>query len=159
MYPFIFQIDNCCRPVTSMWNTLLFPGKMQLAPMAYLACEISDLPSPCTLVMVLVQFFLFAMVRRWHLGMKTNGNGRENPSTISVSAFYTGKWERERNSRVRERKRDITDTETGGNRKIYRNALLPPSSFIRHGGTWHDLPNDSLTIYLSYIILFMIINL
>ena len=56
--------------------------------------------------------------------MKTDGNGRENPSTISVFVFYYGKWERERNSRVRERKRDITVTETGGNRKIYRNVLL-----------------------------------
>ena len=56
--------------------------------------------------------------------MKTDGNGRENPSTISVSAFYTGKWERERNSRVRERKRDIMVMETGGNRKIYWNVLL-----------------------------------
>ena len=58
------------------------------------------------------------------VGMKTDGNGRENLSTISVSVFYDGKRERERNSRVRERKRDITVTETGGNRKIYRNALL-----------------------------------
>ena len=56
------------------------------------------------------------------VGMKTDGNGRENFSTIFV--FYTGKQERERNSRVQERKRDITDTETGGNRKIYRNVLL-----------------------------------
>ena len=56
--------------------------------------------------------------------MKTDGNGRENPSTISVFVFYYGKWERERNSRVREQKRDITVTETGGNRKIYRNVLL-----------------------------------
>ena len=58
------------------------------------------------------------------VGMKTDGNGRENLSTISVSVFYDGKRERERNSRVRERKRDITVTEMGGNRKIYRNALL-----------------------------------
>ena len=48
---------------------------------------------------------------------------RENHSTISVSVFYDGKRERERNSRVRERKRDITVTETGGNRKIYQNPL------------------------------------
>ena len=59
-----------------------------------------------------------------NIGMKTDGNGRMNSSTISVSIFYYGKRERERNSRVREWKRDITDTETGGNRKIYRNALL-----------------------------------
>jgi len=54
--------------------------------------------------------------------MKTDGNGRENPSTVSV--FYYGKRERVRNSWVRERKRNITVTETDGNRKIYRNALL-----------------------------------
>ena len=58
------------------------------------------------------------------LGIKTDWNGRENSSTISVSVFYYGKRERERNSQVRERKRDITVTKTGGNRKIYRNALL-----------------------------------
>ena len=57
------------------------------------------------------------------LGMKTDGNGRENPSTISVSVFYYEKRERERNSQVRERKRDITVTETGGNQKIYQNTL------------------------------------
>ena len=60
----------------------------------------------------------------WRLGMKMNGNGRENPATISVSIFYYGKRERERNSWVREQKRDITVTETDGNRKIYRNALV-----------------------------------
>ena len=58
------------------------------------------------------------------VGMKTDGNGWEDPSTISVSVFYYGKRERERNSWVRERKRDITVTETDGNRKIYRNALV-----------------------------------
>ena len=58
------------------------------------------------------------------LEMKIDGNGWENHSTISVSVFYIGKREWERNNRVRERKRDITDKETGGNRKIYRNALL-----------------------------------
>jgi len=58
------------------------------------------------------------------LGMKTDENERENPSTISVSIFYYGKRKRERNNRVRERKRDITVTEMGGNRNIYRNALL-----------------------------------
>jgi hypothetical protein len=58
------------------------------------------------------------------VGMKTDGNGRENPSIIYVSVFYYGKRERERNSQVREQKRDITVTKTGGNRKIYRNALL-----------------------------------
>ena len=56
--------------------------------------------------------------------MKTDGNGRMNSSTISVSIFYYGKRERKRNSRVRERKRDITVTETGGNPKIYQKALL-----------------------------------
>ena len=56
--------------------------------------------------------------------MKTDGNRRENPSTISVSVFYYGKRERERDSQVREQKQDITVTETGGNRKIYRNVLL-----------------------------------
>ena len=58
------------------------------------------------------------------LGTKTDGNGQENPSIISVSVFYYGKRERERNSRVHERKQDITVTEIGGNWKIYRNALL-----------------------------------
>jgi hypothetical protein len=53
------------------------------------------------------------------LGMKTDGNGRENPSTIFIFVFYYEKQERERNSWVRERKRDITVTETGGNRKIH----------------------------------------
>ena len=56
--------------------------------------------------------------------MKTDGNGQENYSTISVSIFYYGKRERKRNSRVREQKREITVTETGGNRKIYQKALL-----------------------------------
>ena len=37
--------------------------------------------------------------------------------------------------------------------------LLPPSPFIRHDGTWHGLLNNTLTIYLSYIISFFIINL
>jgi len=45
------------------------------------------------------------------LRMKTDENGRENPLTISVSVFYNGKRERERNSWVR--KRDITVTKTG----------------------------------------------
>ena len=58
------------------------------------------------------------------LGIKTDWNGRENSSTISVFVFYYGKRERERNSRVREWKWDITVMETGGNRKIYLNALL-----------------------------------
>ena len=58
------------------------------------------------------------------LGMKTDGNRRENPAIIPVSVFYYGKRERERNSRVHERKQDITVTEIGGNWKIYRNALL-----------------------------------
>ena len=62
-------------------------------------------------------------VQGW-LGMKTDGNGRENLSTIFVSVFYYRKRERERNSRVREWKQDIMVTETGGNQKIYRNALL-----------------------------------
>ena len=37
--------------------------------------------------------------------------------------------------------------------------ILPPSSFIRHDGIWHGLPNNTLTIYLLYIISLMIINL
>ena len=56
---------------------------------------------------------------------------RKNYSIIFVSIFYYEKQERERNSQIRERnsqiweqKQDITDTETGGNRKIYQNALL-----------------------------------
>ena len=58
-------------------------------------------------------------------GRDENGrNGMENPSTISVSIFYYGKQEQERNSRVGKRKQDITVTEIGGNRKIYWNALL-----------------------------------
>jgi len=47
------------------------------------------------------------------LRMKTDENGRENPLTISVSIFYNGKRERERNSWVRKRKRDITVMKTG----------------------------------------------
>jgi len=46
---------------------------------------------------------------------------------------------------------------TGGNHA--QKLILPPSSFIRHGGTWHGLPNDTLTNYLLYIISLMIINL
>ena len=61
-------------------------------------------------------------VQGW-LGVKDR-NGRENLSTIFISVFYYRKRQREQNSRVRERKQDITVTETGGNRKIYRNALL-----------------------------------
>jgi len=49
--------------------------------------------------------------------MKRDGNGRENLSTISVSVFYYGKQEWERNSRVRERKRDIMVTKMGGTEK------------------------------------------
>jgi hypothetical protein len=37
------------------------------------------------------------------LGMKTDGNGQQNPSTISVPIFYYGKREWERNSQERER--------------------------------------------------------
>ena len=56
--------------------------------------------------------------------MKTDGNGRENPSTISVSVFYYGKREQEWNSWVEERKRGMMVMEMGGNKKIYRNTLL-----------------------------------
>ena len=58
------------------------------------------------------------------VGIKTDGNMWKNSTTIIVSVFYYKNRERKRNSRVRERKRDITVTETGGIRKIYRNALL-----------------------------------
>ena len=58
------------------------------------------------------------------LRMKTDENGRETPSTISISIFCYEKQEREQNNREQERRRDIRVTEMGGNRKIYRNALL-----------------------------------
>ena len=50
--------------------------------------------------------------------MKTDVNGRENPSTVSVSVFYYRKRERERNSQERERQRDIRVTEMGGTGKF-----------------------------------------
>ena len=58
------------------------------------------------------------------VGMKTDENGRETPSTISISIFCYEKQEREQNNREQERRRDRRVTETGENRKIYRNALL-----------------------------------
>jgi len=59
------------------------------------------------------------------VGRDENVRGRAgNSSTISVFVFYYEKRKRERNSRVRKRKRDITVTEMGGDRKIYRNVLL-----------------------------------
>ena len=73
------------------------------------------------------------------LGMKTYRNGRENSSTISVSVFYYGKWERERNNRIRERKRNIIVTEMGGNRKIYWNALL-----FKHHSLCMNITQDTL---------------
>ena len=60
----------------------------------------------------------------WGRGCEWDENGRENLSTIFVSVFYYGNQERERNSRIRKRKRDIMVMETSGNRKVYRNALL-----------------------------------
>jgi len=60
-----------------------------------------------------------------HIGRDENGWERAEKSLNHFHfRFYYGKWERERNSRVRERKQDITVTEMGGNRNIYRNALL-----------------------------------
>ena len=41
---------------------------------------------------------------------------------------------------------------------VYKH-ILSPFTFIRHSGTWHGLPNDTLTIFLSYIISLLIINL
>jgi len=80
----------------------------------------ADSPSPATLLRTAsAPTCRFAVVAASSLGMK-----KENPSSISVSIFYYRKQEREWNCWVRERKRDITVTETGGNRKIYRNALL-----------------------------------
>ena len=58
------------------------------------------------------------------VGMKIGGNGQENPSAASLHVFYNGKRERERNSWERKWKRNMQVTETDGNRKIYRNALL-----------------------------------
>jgi len=58
------------------------------------------------------------------VGMKTDGTGGKTPQPFPFFIFYYGKRERERNSRVGKRKRDITVMETGGNRKIYWNALL-----------------------------------
>ena len=58
------------------------------------------------------------------VGMKTDRNGWENCSTISVSVFYYGKREQEWNSWVEERKRGMMVMEMGGNKKIYRNTLL-----------------------------------
>ena len=45
-------------------------------------------------------------------------------SIISVSIYYYGKAERKRNNWKWERKWDISVTEMGGNRKIYRKVLL-----------------------------------
>ena len=42
--------------------------------------------------------------------------------------------------------------------KLWLN-ILPPISFIRHTLTGHGLVSYTLTIYLFYIILFMIINI
>ena len=68
---------------------------------------------------------LLATMNRMVRHSDENGRNRqENLLNIFVFIFYYGKREQERNSQVRERKRDITVTETGGNRKIYRNALL-----------------------------------
>ena len=58
------------------------------------------------------------------VGMKTDENERENPSTVFISVFYYGKREQEQNNREQERKRDIPVTEMGRNQKIYRKALL-----------------------------------
>jgi len=61
-------------------------------------------------------------------------NGWENLSTVSVSVFYYGKREPEQNRREQERKRDIQVTEMGGNRKVYRNALL-----FNHHSAWINI--------------------
>jgi hypothetical protein len=56
------------------------------------------------------------------LGMKTDGNRRENHfrSRILLRKIETGaEWERERKQDIR----DVRVMETNGNRKIYRNAL------------------------------------
>ena len=50
-------------------------------------------------------------------------------------------------------------TKQAANTENVYSLLLPPSSFIRHGGTYHGLPNDTLTNYLLCIISLMIINL
>ena len=49
------------------------------------------------------------------LGLKTDRNGRENPSPISVAIFFDREWERDRNDRERKQDRNIRDH---GNRQI-----------------------------------------
>ena len=51
------------------------------------------------------------------LGMKTDGNERKTPSSVSVSAFYHRKRDRVRNSRERKRERDKRNCENERKRK------------------------------------------
>jgi hypothetical protein len=83
------------------------------------------------------------------VGMKTEGNGWENPSTISVSIFYYRKREWERKSQERERKRDMRVTKMGGNQNINRNALLFNHRSPRMNITLHTL---LLKLFLKNII-------
>jgi len=41
------------------------------------------------------------------LGLKTDGNGRENLSLISVAIFFDREWERDRNDWERKQDRNI----------------------------------------------------
>jgi hypothetical protein len=56
--------------------------------------------------------------------MKTDGNGRENPSPVSVSAFYHRKRDRVRNSRERKQERDKRNCENEQKRKYYRKLII-----------------------------------
>jgi hypothetical protein len=51
------------------------------------------------------------------VGMKTDGNGRKNPSLVSVFAFYHRKRDRVGNSRERKRERDKRNCENERKRK------------------------------------------
>jgi hypothetical protein len=51
------------------------------------------------------------------LGMKTDENGRKNPSPIFVSALYHWKQDRDRNSQERKRERDKRNCENEQKRK------------------------------------------
>jgi hypothetical protein len=56
--------------------------------------------------MIGMTMFSTSTPKLWvELGMKTNGNGRETSSTVSVTIFFH--WERERDSRKWKRERVI----------------------------------------------------